>query len=48
MDMIRNGVNITRLKQTIEAVQQQPELGQCKFRAKNTWDDGGPQRGDHP
>jgi hypothetical protein len=36
-----NGVNVTALGATIKAVQQQPELGQFKFRARNEWDTGG-------
>jgi uncharacterized OsmC-like protein len=40
-DIIRNGVNVTKLAATIKAVGQQPELGQFKFRARNTWDTGG-------
>jgi uncharacterized OsmC-like protein len=38
--MMRNGVNVTALGATIKAVQQQPELGQFKFRARNEWDMG--------
>jgi len=40
-DTIRNGVNVTRLAATIQAVGQQPELAQFKFRARNKWDTGG-------
>lgn len=36
-----NGVNVTKLGQTIEAIQQQPELAEFKFRAKNQWLTGG-------
>jgi uncharacterized OsmC-like protein len=39
-DIICNGVNVTKLGQTIEAVKEQPEIGQFKFRARNQWDDG--------
>jgi uncharacterized OsmC-like protein len=35
-----NGVNVTALGATIEAVRQQPGLGQFKFRARNRWDTG--------
>jgi len=35
-----NGVNVTKLGQTIEAVKQQPELAKFKFRARNEWDLG--------
>jgi uncharacterized OsmC-like protein len=41
MEMIRNGVNVTKLAQTIEAVRQQPEIAKFKFRATNQWDTGG-------
>jgi uncharacterized OsmC-like protein len=37
---VRNGVNVTALGATIEAVRQQPNLGQFKFRARNQWDTG--------
>lgn len=40
-DTILNGVNVTKLGATIAAVEQQPELGQFKFRARNHWDTGG-------
>jgi uncharacterized OsmC-like protein len=40
-DTMLNGVNVTRLAQTIEAIQQQPELAEFKFRARNQWIDGG-------
>lgn len=40
-ELIRNGVNVTRLAGTIRAVQNQPELAQFKFRARNQWDTGG-------
>ena len=36
-----NGVNVTKLGQTIEAVQHQPDIAQFKFRARNRWDTGG-------
>ncbi len=38
--MIRNGVNVTALMATIEAIRQQPKLAQFKFRARNQWDTG--------
>jgi len=41
MDTIRNGVNVTKLAQTIQAVKQQPEIAQFKFRTHNEWDTGG-------
>jgi len=40
-DMIRNGVNVTKLAATIRAIEKQPELAQFKFRARNEWDNGG-------
>jgi len=40
-DTLLNGVNVTQLGQTIEAVKQQPELAQFTFRAHNQWDIGG-------
>lgn len=40
-EIIRNGVNVTRLADTIRAIEQQPELAQFKFRARNKWDIGG-------
>jgi uncharacterized OsmC-like protein len=40
-DIIRNGVNVTKLAATIRAIEQQPELAQFKFRARNQWDTGG-------
>jgi uncharacterized OsmC-like protein len=40
-DTILNGVNVTKLGQTIEAVKQTPEIAKFKFRARNQWDSGG-------
>ena len=40
-EMIRNGVNVTRLAATIRAIEQQPDLAQFKLRARNQWDNGG-------
>jgi uncharacterized OsmC-like protein len=40
-ELIRNGVNVTRLAGTIRAIEKQPELAQFKFRARNEWDTGG-------
>jgi organic hydroperoxide reductase OsmC/OhrA len=40
-ETIRNGVNFTKLGQTIDAIRQQPEIAQFKFRARNQWDNGG-------
>jgi len=39
--MIRNGVNVTKLDETVEAVKQSPEIADFKFRARNQWRDGG-------
>ena len=38
--IIRNGVNVTALGATVNAIRQQPELAQFKFRARNQWDTG--------
>ena len=38
--VIRNGVNVTALETTVNAVMQQPKLAQFKFRARNQWDNG--------
>ncbi len=32
-----NGIHLETLKGTINAIQQEPDLGQCKFRAHNKW-----------
>lgn len=40
-EAILNGVNVTRLGQTVEAIQQNPEIARFQFRARNRWDDGG-------
>jgi uncharacterized OsmC-like protein len=40
-EITRNGVNVTKLGQTIEAIQQNPEIAQFQFRARNRWDTGG-------
>jgi uncharacterized OsmC-like protein len=37
---IVNGVNVTKLIETIRAVQNQPELADFKFRVNNEWQDG--------
>jgi len=39
-DTVLNGVNVTRLGQTIEAIQSRHELAQFRFRARNEWDIG--------
>ena len=32
-----NGINLNVLNETISAIQGDPELGKCKFRARNKW-----------
>ncbi len=32
-----NGIDLDVLQQTVEAIQQDPGLAQCKFRARNKW-----------
>jgi uncharacterized OsmC-like protein len=39
-ETVLNGVNVTRLGQTIEAIRQKPELAHFKFRVRNQWDHG--------
>jgi uncharacterized OsmC-like protein len=39
-ETVLNGVNVTRLEQTIDAIRQTPELAHFKFRARNQWDQG--------
>jgi uncharacterized OsmC-like protein len=39
-----NGVNVAKLKQTIGAIRQNPDIAQFKFRAKNRWNIGGHNR----
>ena len=39
-----NGVELPRLKETINAVKNQPEIGRFKFKATNEWIDGGHNR----
>ncbi len=40
-EIVRNGVSVTKLGQTIHAIRQQPEIAQFKFRARNRWSTGG-------
>lgn len=35
-----NGIDVTVLKETVGAIQADPELGTCRFRASNKWVDG--------
>ena len=39
-----NGVNVTEFTETIKAVEENPSLGMCHFRATNTWVEGGHNR----
>jgi uncharacterized OsmC-like protein len=39
-----NGVNVTALKKTIEAITQDPAMGDFKFRVKNNWINGANNR----
>lgn len=32
-----NGIAMETLQQTVRAIEQEPELGNCRFRARNTW-----------
>jgi hypothetical protein len=32
-----NGLHMETLQGTVTAIEQDPDLGQCKFRARNTW-----------
>jgi len=32
-----NGIDMDTLQGTVQAIQQDPELGSCRFRARNTW-----------
>jgi uncharacterized OsmC-like protein len=43
-DQHQNGVNVTRLKNTIQAISDTPALGMFNFRATNRWLDGGHNR----
>lgn len=37
MTQVTNGVDLTTLTATVQAMQAEPELGACRFRAQNTW-----------
>lgn len=43
-DTIRNGVNVSALFATIDAVKADPGLAEFRFRADNRWIDGGHNR----
>jgi uncharacterized OsmC-like protein len=36
-DGIVNGIHMETLQGTVNAIEQEPELGQCRFRARNRW-----------
>jgi uncharacterized OsmC-like protein len=38
---VRNGVNVNQLVETVQAVQQNPDLARFEFRAHNRWEGGG-------
>ena len=38
---IINGVNVSQMAETVEAIKGQPEIADFQFRAKNTWLGGG-------
>lgn len=39
-----NGVDLAQLQETIGAIQNQPDLARFRFRASNTWQNGGHSR----
>jgi uncharacterized OsmC-like protein len=39
-DFTVNGIRMETLQETVHAIEQEPDLGQCKFRAHNTWQGG--------
>jgi len=41
---VRNGVNLTQLVATVEAIKAKPDLAKFSFRAENTWETGGRSR----
>jgi uncharacterized OsmC-like protein len=43
-DTTVNGIYLPQLQATVDAIQQEPELGLCKFRATNTWLGGNQNR----
>jgi uncharacterized OsmC-like protein len=40
LPIVTNGVNVTQLTSTIEAIKEKPELAKFEFRATNRWLDG--------
>src|SRR5918999_5600061 len=43
---VRNGVDVDRLVQTIEAIKGDPKIGEFTFKAKSTWEGGSSSRGE--
>ena len=41
---IVNGIDIDTLQGTVQAIDQEPELGKCRFRARNQWMGGNHNR----
>jgi len=39
-----NGINLNVLTETVHAIKNDPELGKCKFRARNKWIDANQNR----
>jgi uncharacterized OsmC-like protein len=39
-----NGIHMETLQGTVNAIEQDPDLGACKFRARNTWLNGNHNR----
>jgi uncharacterized OsmC-like protein len=39
--VLRNGVNVTQLVETIEAIKKDPALARFQFRARTVWEEGG-------
>ena len=35
-----NGINLGVLQETVGAIKNDPELGRCRFRARNKWNGG--------
>ena len=35
-----NGINLDVLRETVSAIKDDPELGKCRFRARNKWSGG--------
>lgn len=36
-DATVNGIHLKTLQQTVQAIENEPDLGQCRFRGSNTW-----------